>query len=440
MPEPVDLGYAVNLPPERAIEYFRSKGYALSWNWPEVWQQQHARAFTVAKAMKLDVLEDLRGAVDRALADGQTFRQFASDDLVDTLVRKGWWGKQERVNPNTGELELVQLGSHHRLRTIFRTNIATARAASRYQAMRENAAERPYWMYDAMDDSRTRPSHAALDNLVFRFDDPFWDTHFPPNGWNCRCRVRAFTARDVERRGLQIQRSRPGDFRPVDHTVTGGLDVQTLNYRGIMSPDPGWNYRPGLSPTVPGGPAGTVGSAPWQALRGVVPGQKGPGDFGLPAAWPPGAALRAERLPETATSQEAAAAIYSALGWGGRRIPGDERTLIHTVRTPGRLEDVQIDHAFVDHVARHPSRGQFANYILPTLQEPHEVWLTWVGSTSGPLLRPHFFAAFEDGRTAVIAIDAKNAWVAWTLYTTDKSRQVDRRRAGELLYRRGGGG
>ncbi len=37
MPEAVDLGYCMKLPPKKAIEYLRSKGYEITWDWEELW-------------------------------------------------------------------------------------------------------------------------------------------------------------------------------------------------------------------------------------------------------------------------------------------------------------------------------------------------------------------------------------------------------------------
>lgn len=48
----------------------------------------------------------------------------------------------------------------------------------------------PYLQYDALNDSRVRPEHLALDGVVRRADDGFWLTQYPPNGYNCRCTVR----------------------------------------------------------------------------------------------------------------------------------------------------------------------------------------------------------------------------------------------------------
>ena len=38
-----DIGFAVNLKPEEAIRYFEQKGYAIGFNYHEVWAQAHAR-------------------------------------------------------------------------------------------------------------------------------------------------------------------------------------------------------------------------------------------------------------------------------------------------------------------------------------------------------------------------------------------------------------
>ena len=87
----------------------------------------------------------------------------------------------------------------------------------------KNAKSAPYWQYVAVMDVRTRPSHAELNGKVFRADDPFWKTHYPPNGYNCRCRVRALTEEQVQSMGLR---------------VSSGSDFKNIN------PDPGFETNP----------------------------------------------------------------------------------------------------------------------------------------------------------------------------------------------------
>lgn len=256
MPEKVDLGYALGLGPRDAVAYFEAKGYRITWNWWESWQEANASAFTVAKVARADVLESIRHGVSRALAEGQTERWFAQN-LEPYLKLAGWWGKQVVVDP-AGGAEVVQLGSPHRLRTIYRTNLQSAYMAGRYKRQMEMSDARPYWMYLAINDARTRPAHRALHGKVFRFDDPIWSSAYPPNGINCRCRVRALSQRNLEREGLRPESSdghlseavadagidkRTGEVIRKPVTVWTGKD--SAGKKVTFRTDPGWNYNPG---------------------------------------------------------------------------------------------------------------------------------------------------------------------------------------------------
>ena len=229
MPDRIDLAYCMKLPPKEAVAYLTSKGYTISWDWEEVWQDAHAKAFTVAKATRLDILQDIRDAVEKALKEGKTLAWFEKE-LTPVLKAKGWWGRQENVDKETGEITSVQLGSPWRLQTIYRTNLQTAYMAGRFQEQLANADDRPYWQYVAILDSRTRPSHRAMNGKVFRYDDPLWGSFYPPNGWGCRCRVQAVRA---PREGAAT--AAPDGW--ADPTANGSLP-------GI---DKGWAYAPGAS-------------------------------------------------------------------------------------------------------------------------------------------------------------------------------------------------
>jgi SPP1 gp7 family putative phage head morphogenesis protein len=258
MPETPNLKFAIGLSPEKAIEYFRAKGYKISWNWEEVWREAQAKAFTVAKVTQLDVLQDIRNAVDQALTEGQTFRQFQKE-LQPILQRKGWWGKAFAVGPD-GVAERVQFGSPWRLKTIYRTNMQTAFAAGRHKTLAANVKARPWWQYIAVMDARTRPQHGKLHARVYRHDDPFWDHFDPPNGFNCRCRKRALTDRDLKRKKLKPETA-AGKLTPVDkllskrtgevRPVTGIKLTDAAGRDVIITPDIGWDYSPGKSAFAP---------------------------------------------------------------------------------------------------------------------------------------------------------------------------------------------
>uniref|UniRef100_UPI0018AC3C76 phage head morphogenesis protein n=1 Tax=Burkholderia pseudomallei TaxID=28450 RepID=UPI0018AC3C76 len=180
----VDLAYAIGLEPEKAIAYFESKGYQIGFRWQDVAAEAHAKAFTVAGVMKLDVLQDIRRALATSLKTGTTFDEF-KQQLSPILERKGWLGQGMIVDPDTGEIEGKRL-TPRRLQTIFQTNMQSAYMAGRYATQLEQVDTHPYWEYVAVLDSRTRPAHRALAGAIYRYDDPFWLTFYPPNGYRCR--------------------------------------------------------------------------------------------------------------------------------------------------------------------------------------------------------------------------------------------------------------
>lgn len=236
----IDLAFAIGLPPEKAITYLKNKGYAISGDWWEVWQEAHGKGFTVAKAMQADILEDIRVMVQKGLDKGITLHQFQKE-LTPKLVSKGWWGKKEVDGRE------VQLGSPGRLTTIYRTNMQTAFNAGRYKDQVENIEGRPYWMYVAVMDSLTRPSHGAMNGAVFKATDPFWNTHYPSNGFNCRCRVRALTEDQVKAKGLEVLDS-TGKLSEKMVEVSKGVEKSVTTFKGYgrtMTPDAGWSYNPG---------------------------------------------------------------------------------------------------------------------------------------------------------------------------------------------------
>ena len=218
----------LNVPPVEAAEFFRAKGYHTGYDWRETDAATHLRSFTVAKAMRLDILQDIRASVDRALAEGITFGEFQKE-LEPLLRSKGWWGGK--------------LGSTRRLRIIFDTNLRMAYAKGRWEMIERQAEDAPWLMYDAVNDSRTRPEHLAWDRTVLRHDHPWWQTHYPPNGWRCRCRVIQLSEADLEEFGIEPSSDPPegsGQTFPWLNKITG----ETLQVPvGI---DPGFGHNVGL--------------------------------------------------------------------------------------------------------------------------------------------------------------------------------------------------
>ncbi len=236
------------LPPEAAIRFFESKGYKTGFDWRDVWREEHAHAFTVAKAMRADVLADIREAVDDALRSGRTLAQF-SEGLTPLLQKKGWWGRQLVIDPKTGEEVSALLGSPHRLRTIFDTNLRSSYAAGRWERIQRQKDAMPWLRYSAVQDVRTRPHHAAWHGTLLPVDHAWWNTHYPPNGWYCRCRAIQISDRQVKRRGLRPTKSPPAGTRKWLNRRTGAVSEIPL---GI---DPGFDWNVGRGRGWKGAPA-----------------------------------------------------------------------------------------------------------------------------------------------------------------------------------------
>ena len=204
------------LTPEAAIDHFRDKVSLTPDEFYSLAEEYRALAFTVSGVAGLDAIYDIYREILRAMEQGLTLEQFRRN-VNEVFARKGWRG----LTP-------------YRADNIFRTNVMMALNVGRYREMTDPdvLAARPFWQYDAIDDSRTRPTHRALDGQVRRADDPFWDTWYPPNGYRCRCGVRSLSAGQVRREGIQIQEGIP---EWVD--LPGGG-------RQPLLPDPGFATNP----------------------------------------------------------------------------------------------------------------------------------------------------------------------------------------------------
>jgi SPP1 gp7 family putative phage head morphogenesis protein len=201
-----------------------------------MWQQAHNRAFTVAKVMKEDILKDIKGMVQRSIDEGLTVQQFKKE-LTPRLQAKGWWGKQ------LIDGEEVQLGSPYRLNTIYRTNINVGYSVGRYQELEEQKDFAPYWQYVAVMDANTRPEHAALNGMVFKADDPFWDSFYPPNDFGCRCMVRNYTADQLKDKKLNIENSK-GRIDKINDRI-GDKRTKLSTFDGMKVAKNGFDYNPG---------------------------------------------------------------------------------------------------------------------------------------------------------------------------------------------------
>lgn len=163
-------------------------------------------AFSIAGVASLDQLQAVKDSLDAAMKKGLSFNQ---------------WRKQAAV---------LELGlPKHRLDNIFRTNLQGNYQSGKWESFLRNELALPYLNYSAINDSRVRPSHWALNGVIRPVGDPFWASHAPPNGYRCRCTLIPLSKSEA------LAQSGPNE---------GLYKVPWMDNGRIAEPDPGWNYSP----------------------------------------------------------------------------------------------------------------------------------------------------------------------------------------------------
>lgn len=233
MPTPADAAdpgaaFGLGTPFEEQLAFFRRKLNLPSERWDDIRKAAHNRAFIVAGAAQADLVQDLRQAVDQAMARGVGIGEFRRS-FKAVVAKNGWTGWR-------GEGSAA--GVAWRTRVIYQTNMATSYAAGRWQQLNDPdvAAARPFWRYVHADGVlHPRPLHLAWHNTVLPREHPFWKTHFAPNGWGCHCEVRPVKA--------------PG---PGDKTAPpAGWDAVNPATGAPPGIDRGWDYAPGADAAAP---------------------------------------------------------------------------------------------------------------------------------------------------------------------------------------------
>lgn len=223
-------------PPPEAMRFLEGRSKRASFSFQDVEPQEHAVAFTAAKAMQLDVLTALDEELKKAMAEGLPFDTFRRN-VTPRLQSLGWWGRQDMVDPVTGKVVKARLGSPRRLRTIYRSNMRAARAAGQWDRIERTKRVLPYLVYLLGASRKHRVEHQAKEGLVYPVDHSFWDRWFPPNGWNCKCHVRQISKAEAERRGISEEPAI--EMRTFRNERTGEVRQAP---RGI---DPAWDRNPG---------------------------------------------------------------------------------------------------------------------------------------------------------------------------------------------------
>ena len=103
--------------------------------------------------------------------------------------------------------EATKLNDAHNgrwLKTEYDQAVTSARAARKWQDIERTKGLYPNLQYRAIQDDRTRRQHNNWHGMILPVDHPFWNTHYPPNDYGCRCTVRR-TDNPVDEKGYNTK-------------------------------------------------------------------------------------------------------------------------------------------------------------------------------------------------------------------------------------------
>ncbi len=396
---------AFKLPFQEAIDFLRTKLNVPTAAWTDIREAMHARAFVVAGAIEAQLIADFHDAINRAIAEGVTLADFRRD--FDTIVAKHGWDYKGSRN--------------WRSAVIYNTNMRMAVAAGRWaQGMRltENGGN-VYIRYTAVLDSRTRPLHREWNGLILPVDHPFWDTHYPPNGWNCRCSIQFLTDDELARYGWSATKDEDipavaWEQRPLK--TPDGVEMVRVP-EGI---DTGFGYNVGKAAWGRGADRVAIERhGPWTELK--VPAGIRQADTPLkpvPTPTRPVDPVLTDhfRRPSTPISPD----TVDALRQGLRDALGADQVIL----TDPSGERISVGQAIVDHMIETPSRmdgrERYFPFIPELIETPQEIWVGFAESASGRVsLRRRFVKYLMIGKNEVLALVADaddNRWSGMTFF------------------------
>jgi SPP1 gp7 family putative phage head morphogenesis protein len=119
-----------------------------------------------------------------------SFAAFKNHDEVNEITKLliGEDGKPRKwIDFRNEALKVSEKYNKRWLQTEFNHAHQSARMAAKWKEYETTADLYPNLRYVAVMDDRTRPEHKKLHGLIYPMNHSFWDVHYPPNDYGCRC-------------------------------------------------------------------------------------------------------------------------------------------------------------------------------------------------------------------------------------------------------------
>lgn len=185
---------------KEAVDYFKKKINIPTKRWNSLKGAMHTRAFTVAGAMRADILLDFRNAVDRAIEKGDSLQDFRDNFYK---IASKWRAADPSFD---AKMEKPKYGAW-RSKVIYQTNMLTAAAAAQERQARAMPDVFTHAKYVCMMLPGSREEHKHWNGTVLPVNDPWWEKHSPPNGFGCLCEKEFISKYEMDRGDEKVTRA-----------------------------------------------------------------------------------------------------------------------------------------------------------------------------------------------------------------------------------------
>ena len=364
-----------------AINLFKKKIPVQKEHWKELSSEARAHAFYVAGIDNLVLVNSINEAILGSLESGKQFNEVLEE------IR----GNIEQVY---GQKGLSSVNDHY-LRTAYYTNLYSALNNQRYHAYRKAGVKA--LRYDTAGDSRVRAEHAKMHAFTAPIDDPVWDSWWPPNGFNCRCRVAPVRERESYPVNPGLSPDEGFDYNPAKASRQVLVEAlkkhdryQDYLFRSIRT----WIglKRPRLA-----------------TLQGLA---EPPATLKTPESFEEWRQLARQEFDQAGSQMflETPDSFVSALG--------TNRVFI---------DDELLKHFWEDKA--HQERIQHLRHFIETFRDPFEIWQ--VQRRSGES-RFYFIGPFEGDKSAMVVVDGVKQRLVTAYFR--KNAQIESYRKGLFLY------
>ena len=204
MTEVFDITFGTQF--DKAREAAEKRGVVLpATYYGELAKEMRSLMNTISGIQSIEQIQMILDDVKRSIDEGNSFAK---------------WRKEFKP-------EQFQMTKAH-AETVYRNALQTQYSIGRWEQAEMAKKTHPYLRYVAVNDSRTSECCRALNGIIRKVDDPFWNTHTPPNHHRCRSVLQSLTEKEAQKRS------------PTGQGINREESAQ-------MQPQTGWDFNPALS-------------------------------------------------------------------------------------------------------------------------------------------------------------------------------------------------